>query len=567
MIDRSNLRKDAADSRRGLLQSVRTFADSLQDAFGGPFLRYLVLTYFGFKGVCLQLQNAAMLPYFQMMNVSGNTYQLANVVAMTPWSMKGWVGVLSDILPIGRYHKRGYLLVSSLIGAVGLASLASLEPSALRFGWVWGVAACFAAGNVMFSTFDLLCEGKYSEVMREHQTGSEVLTLVWSAVQLGGLAGALFVGVTVDSFGPRPILIACMPFILLGIWRTHVGDLPEDPARSWHSLRSKAGSAPGLFVCAGAMAAGSLTTAFCAAFVPRGVRNLIVVFVCVGLITLAFQVLPKTLARCNLYMFIISVGYLDVSGPLSYYYTGSVACVVDAPHFSYGYYIAVSNIVGSAFAVLGAVVFQFMQKWQFRTAFAFTISIQVLASVFDLFIIQRWNIQVGISDAATYLFGDAACQSIASQMQMMPSALLTARLCPRGKESTVFALLAGFQNFGNLVSSILGVQLAEALGVEASKDGPCYFDNLGLLVVISHCVIPITTLPLAWCLVPAARIDDEMAFEPGSPVPSFRSPAASPVSSPASSGPMSPADLHGLEEEYCLMQDDDGKGMIRAVSL
>ena len=36
----------------------------------------------------------------------------------------------------------------------------------------------------------------------------------------------------------------------------------------------------------------------------------------------------------------------------------------------------------------------------------------------------------------------------ASRMIIMPQALLTARLCPRGAEATVFAILAGFQNFG-----------------------------------------------------------------------------------------------------------------------
>ena len=42
----------------------------------------------------------------------------------------------------------------------------------------------------MLANFDLLCEGKYSELMREQGAGSEVLTFVWMAVQLGGLVGA-----------------------------------------------------------------------------------------------------------------------------------------------------------------------------------------------------------------------------------------------------------------------------------------------------------------------------------------------------------------------------------------
>jgi len=177
-------------------------------------------------------------------------------------------------------------------------------------------------------------------------------------------------------------------------------------------------------------------------------------------------------------------------------------------------------------------LFQFMQSWQFRSAFAFTICIQAFASGFDLIIIRRWNTHVGISDAAMYLFGDAACQNVAAQMQLMPTAVLTARLCPSGAESTVFAILAGFQNFGSSVASILGVQLAQLFHVEASKEGPCDFENLGMLVVLCHCIVPVACLPLTWCLVPRARVDDDIAFKDHSPVPSFRSPAPSPPASP-----------------------------------
>ena len=35
----------------------------------------------------------------------------------------------------------------------------------------------------------------------------------------------------------------------------------------------------------------------------------------------------------------------------------------------------------------------------------------------------------------------------------MPALVLTSKLVPKGLESTVYALLAGFQNFGGVVSS------------------------------------------------------------------------------------------------------------------
>jgi len=280
----------------------------------------------------------------------------------------------------------------------------------------------------------------------------------------------------------------------------------------------------------------------------------------------SFRALPRTLARSNFYMFLISVAYLDLSGPLAYFYTGRHGCIQDAPHFSYSYYLAVSNFVGSVGGALGAVLFQSMQKWSFRSAFVVTTCAQVIASLFDLLIIQRWNMAIGMTDAAAYLFGDAACQNMAAMLAMMPCAVLTARLCPRGAEATVYAILAGFQNFGMSISSVLGARLCDAFGVVASQEGPCDFGNLTKLVILAHVVAPMACVPLTFWLVPSARIDDESAFVEASQPPSFRSPASSsPASSPPSSPKLGWSEAHDDDGEYLLMVDD-GAGMRKQIS-
>merc|ERR1711920_1123405 len=135
------------------------------------------------------------------------------------------------------------------------------------------------------------------------------------------------------------------------------------------------------------------------------------------------------------------------------------------------------------------------------------------------------------------------------------------RLCPRGAEATVFAILAGFQNFGSSVSSILGVRLCDALGLVASRDGPCDFGQLPLLVLLAHAFLPMTCIPLTFWLVPAERVDDEAAFSAISPAPSFRSPASSPGNSqPGSPSKAWTADANGYPaDEYCLIEDS-GRG-------
>eukprot|EP00913_Durusdinium_trenchii_P014646 g13741.t1 len=103
-------------------RGVWGFLQALRSSFGNRFLGFMVLNYFGLKGIVLAVLQAAMLPYFQNMGVKEVQYQLATVVAMIPWSMS-FIGVLSDIVPIGRFHKKGYLLLSAVLGFVGLLEL------------------------------------------------------------------------------------------------------------------------------------------------------------------------------------------------------------------------------------------------------------------------------------------------------------------------------------------------------------------------------------------------------------------------------------------------------------
>ncbi|CAJ1360753.1 unnamed protein product [Effrenium voratum] len=450
----------------------------------------------------------------------------------------------------GRFHKRGYLLLSAMLGGFGVCVLGLWRPGE---GHLWTAAALFGCAFTFLATFDLLCEGKYSEMMREEKAGSEVLTFVWTMCQWGSLLAAAVLYFVIDSEGPRPVILGCLPFAFVAFWRTWMGDLHEEPARSWKSLRAKAYSEPELFLLALLMACGSLVVALATAFWGRQGRLLAAVSVSVLLVVFSFRTLPRVLARSNLYMFIISISYLDLSGPLSYWYTGTDGCVPSGPHFSYSYFLAVSNVVGSAGSMLGAVLFQSMQSWSFRSAFRVTTFVQISASLFDLFIITRMNLTLGIPDAFAYLFGDAACQSIAAQMIIMPQALLTARLCPRGAEATVFAILAGFQNFGSNIGSILGAQLAETYGIQCSRLGPCNFESLINLIILCHILAPMACLSFLF-LVPTAKMNDEKAFATDSPPPSFASPSPSPLNSPRVSDPDSP-EPEG-DGEYFLLQDD-----------
>ena len=69
-----------------------------------------------------------------------------------------------------------------------------------------------------------------------------------------------------------------------------------------------------------------------------------------------------------------------------------------------------------------------------------------------------------------YYIGNTIIKEVVVMLDFMPAVVLTSKLCPRGIESTVYAVLAGFQNFGQTVSRNVGAFMIP---------GPCAFGRLG----------------------------------------------------------------------------------------
>jgi len=223
---------------------------------------------------------------------------------------------------------------------------------------------------------------------------------------------------------------------------------------------------------------------------------------------LAFLWLPRMLACCNLYMFMAHVLYINLSGALDYWYTADADCVPGGPNFDYTYYITYTTIVGAVSGLVGISVFQhYLSAWSFRPLFWIGTILGVIGATFDLFIIHRLNLKVGIPDEWFYVSGNAVLRPILGAAAHMPAIVLTSKLVPKGLESTTYALLAGFQNFGSVVSSQVGVFVTKAVGIKTT-DGECNFDNFATLVLVAHCLLPLLAIPLTFVLIPDKRMTD-----------------------------------------------------------
>lgn len=346
--------------------------------------------------------------------------------------MKAMLGAISDSVPLFGYHKRPYIVISSIFGTCAFALLATLKigPQHAQIA-----ALLFFCANLQLAIVDLLCEGKYAEMMvQKPETGSDLVTFVWGLYNIGTFLGSAIAGPVADHFNPRVLFFISLPLAFQVIVPTLLGWLPEKQLpREQRGVRfDKFKAHPKLFSLVVFMAIGATGLAIVSLVASSIVQTIYSISASALLCVLGYLWLPNMLARANLYMFLANASYIQIPGAMDYFFTADKTCLPDGPHFDFTYYLTYTALVGSLAASIGVVAFQtFLSRGKFRTAFWTTCVIKVAASVFDIIIVKRLNIQWGIPDKFMYLLGDAIIFQVAYMLDFMPAVVLTSKVCPR----------------------------------------------------------------------------------------------------------------------------------------
>ncbi|AYU76643.1 pteridine transporter, putative [Leishmania donovani] len=225
----------------------------------------------------------------------------------------------------------------------------------------------------------------------------------------------------------------------------------------------------------------------------------------------AFFALPPVIAKAQVFFYLNSLLYLQLPGALDSFYLADASCVPGGPHFSYVFYNTISAVISNIGGVVGIVLFtNIFSKMSYQVTMCITVSLMAVASIFDIIMVERWNVYMGIPDHAMYLCGDAIIYNICSMLSTMPCTILMSRLCPRGSESMVYALMSGLSNFGQTVSTAVGSLLMETRWPLDTNSVPCDFSNVRWLVVTGHLCCPLLIVPLSFLLLPRSRICDDI---------------------------------------------------------
>lgn len=350
------------------LRLIRFGAD-VREGVGLQFVVMILSVFVGLKGMLWALSLEALLPYLKELHYDGVVYQRTLAIALVPWGMKGFIGTMSDSLPIFGYHKRWYMFIANVIGVASVSSLLLMSRE-LASSSIVALAIPFFGIHVQIATIDLLCEGVYSQIIRSNPAiGPKLIAFVNFCTSAGGLLGRTVVGPISDFIGAAPIFCICLPLALQSIFPVLMNFVGEEKLEGEDSCfqRTKFNESRGVFgvaLLASACACGVaiLTLVNAAKYsLPYALTVMVVLsLACFGL-------LPRQLAQCTVYFFIDRLLHLSIQGAVNFFYTAGPSCVPNGPHFDYTYFSTYTALAGTAASWFGIWAFQrWFKSWSCR---------------------------------------------------------------------------------------------------------------------------------------------------------------------------------------------------------
>jgi len=464
--------------------------------FGARYIVACVLFFGCVKGLAGGLLRGLVLPYFQgdLQASMADYHRIFTIIVLLPFCVKPAFGICSDLLPIGGYRKRWYLRVFGVMTAGTLAWTAS-HP----VGRSNSICALTTASLGIVGA-DLLMEASYSEALRDRSilSGNMVVLMAWGMCIAGLGVAAVTAGTMADAGLAREAFgIGAIPAL---VFACSAAMVPEAKVvLSWFKFQRHIGQVVlSLILTTGAC----VTTVAMFHIDPSGQAG-ILAGTLVAVFVTAWAVLPATLFWCNLFMFIADASSLNFVGATDYFYTSDCD---NTPNFTFTFYTTCSMLVSSVFCLLGIVLFYHFQHLPIKLLFAWLTVARVIAASVEVLQAARLNLHAGIGDHTFYILGEAAVQPAVSMMFAIPMILLTSRLVDRGSEAMSYAILAGTQNLGCLVASLVGQWATAGYDIQG-----CDFHKLPGALVLGHMALPLVCVPLAFLMLPDTALSNPVA--------------------------------------------------------
>ncbi|KAB8318959.1 folate/biopterin family MFS transporter [Tolypothrix campylonemoides VB511288] len=379
-------------------------------------------------------------------------------IVVLPWIIKPLYGFISDGLPIFGYRRRPYLVLSGILGVISWVSLATIVHTPIA------ATLAIALGSLSVAVSDVIVDSLVVERARSEsqaEAGS-LQSLTWGTTALGGLITAYFSGMLLEHFTTRTVfwITALFPLIVSAV-ASLISESPvskntsEDGHSNFESIKHQ-------------------------------------------LRQLRAAISQKAILLPTVFLFLWQA--TPTAESAFFFFT------TNELHFEPEFLGRVS-LVTSVAALVGIWIFQrFLKTVPFRVIFGWSILLSSALGMTMLLLVTHANRALGIDDH-WFSLGDSLILTVMGQIAYMPVLVLAARLCPKGIEATLFALLMSVTNLAGLVSHQLGAGLMYLLGITATN-----FDSLWLLVIITNLSTLLPLLFINW--LPAADSQTETPTTP-----------------------------------------------------
>jgi len=504
---------------------LKAYLSRLQTAFTYKFIFILFILQCFIKGVVFVIMSEGMLPLFKSMGIDAVQLQVLGALALSPWTVKPLIGVMSDLIAMDGYHKKYWMLFSILIGVFsGIWLVIDIRVPVMITMFIAGV-------HFEIAVCDLLIEAQYAKLMRENpNTGSDIVTLSTGFQQLGFIIGMCFIGPLADLGLFRVSNIIALFLLITPIipvllnWMRDERRPDNPPYILLDTKRLKVEWKVILVVSLTGISAPAMgaITAFSYKWLGLLCSLVIITLACIG----GFAFMPHPLiGRVALYQVLAQASRISFSSALDYFFTADINCLPNGPHFEYKFYITVAGIVGAITGFVSVFIYQLLfSKWKYRNVLLFTTILSGLGGLFDFIIVMRWNVSWGIPDSVFFLIGDDVLHTVVELLYWIPSSSIIGKVCPKHMESSVYAYLAGISNFGKMIAVIAGAMMTEWAGiqtiqtrfgyqnllVQTTKCTQCNFANLEWLVLGGHIVCMLLISIPASFLIPNVAQDVDL---------------------------------------------------------
>jgi len=439
------------------LQQLRHWLRRLRQTFGTSFL-LLVSTVYAVQG--FSSFSALAVNYFFKDNLKLQPAEAQSLltVMMVPWGVKPLYGIISDSLPLFGYHRKSYMMICGTLGTITMLTLAVPDLVTTPLGAV----LVLMLNNLSTAVIDVVIDARVVEMSRlDPKYGANDLQSVsWVSMSVGGVLGSFLSGPATHNLGVRGVFC----FAAIGPLSILIFSTCMHEAKTTVSTRHFKASA------------------------KRQLRQL------------KGAICTPVIWMCALWVFLsgaISPGYSQV------FFFFSTDVLQFTPEF-----LGTVSAFGFIFLMVGTLLYNaFFKDMSFRRIFLIAQLSLAVVSLLDVVLVTRANLDVGIPDKA-FVLGDAVIADVISRLKTMPVLVLCAKLCPKGIEGTLFALLMSISNFSQSVSEFWGALVCTWLGI--AKDE---YDLLWVAIVLRSVlkVVPIFFL----FLIPATdpqEVVDELDF-------------------------------------------------------